>query len=100
MKAFTSATLRIYTVKIATLCFFKFKVKLLYLLKVLLGIASIFHADVPQPPWEVKVLTVSSRRVQLEWKTPLNNGGNSIQDFIIHYKPLRNRVLAMILIDF
>lgn len=49
--------------------------------------------DVPQPPLDVRVVTTSSRRVQLEWKTPSSDGGNSIQEFVIHYKPLSNTLV-------
>jgi len=43
--------------------------------------------DVPQPPQEVRVNQVDSRKITLEWIAPVD-GGNPLSEYIIFYKPL------------
>ena len=43
--------------------------------------------DVPQPPLDVRVSATGSRRVQLEWKSPVSDGGNPVQEYVIFYQP-------------
>lgn len=44
--------------------------------------------DVPQPPLDVRVTTAAARRIQLEWKAPVADGGNPLQEFVIFYQSL------------
>lgn len=47
--------------------------------------------DVPQPPLDVRVSATGARRVQLEWKVPVADGGNPLQEFVIFYQSLSKR---------
>jgi len=49
-------------------------------------------SDVPQPPQEVRVNQVDSRKITLEWIVPAD-GGNPINEYIIFYKPLSKSLL-------
>ena len=42
--------------------------------------------DVPQPPQDVRVTSVGSRSVQLEWMAPSSDGGNAVKEYVVHYK--------------
>lgn len=45
--------------------------------------------DIPQPPADVRLASaVGSRRVQLEWRPPIDDGGSGIQQFTIFYQSL------------
>ena len=45
--------------------------------------------DVPQPPLDVRLMGgVGSRRVQIEWRPPNDDGGSAVQDYTIFYQSL------------